>query len=424
MKIGYCKIGRSWKLDPTNGTTTGGDADVARALHMLARLRPDDEFVLVGRNSGEDPSTVGYPANVTNPWTDLLPIVKAAKLGSDPEKTLILLDDLTAPLFADLDAILVWAGQHGTSNMPLPMVDDRSKVTTPQVSFVNYASYILRGINAWRDVDPRNREEIWLCPDPRNYLKCRDLKWPLQNTIVGQYEFERVAKHERYGDLTPPETWASVWDPDSGNEGVWVAPSTYSYSALELTALPHPDTLTGARVPWILRKPFGMVVNENRAYVSKDRLSALQDWVLPFWPDADIVGTWSDRSKEILGRPDIAPCSYDALPRTLQMWKSTLTTPASGSGWATAKPWECFAYGTVCFFHPHYDDQNWILRDAPQSLQDWLRVTSPEQLKRRVDAVENDKDTWEYLVAEQRKHFETKYLEHAGGVAEIMRRLG
>ena len=69
-KIAYGKIGRAWKLDPTKGTSTGGDADVARALHILSRARPDDQFVLVGRNSGVSPQMVGYPDNVVNPWAD------------------------------------------------------------------------------------------------------------------------------------------------------------------------------------------------------------------------------------------------------------------------------------------------------------------------------------------------------------------
>lgn len=424
MRIGYAKIGRSWKLDPTKGTATGGDADVARALHLLSRARPNDEIVLVSNNSGEDPASAHYPPNVVNPWGELRQKIKTAKVGSNEQVVTDFLRELTAPLYEDLDAIVVWAGQHGTSNMPIPTVEDRSKVTKPQISFVNYGSYILNGINTWRDVDPLGREEMWLCPDPRNYIKCRDLKWPLRNTVIAQYEYTRDAKHERYGDPTEPTTWGATWDPKAG-EGVWLAPSRYSYDALELTCAPHPSHVLGtAPVDWAARYDFGMIVNENRAYVSKDRLSVLQKWVLPRWPDAEIFGVWSDKSKAALGRQDIRPCPYDLLGPTLQRWRTTLTTPASGSGWATAKPWECFAHGVVCFFHPHYDDQDWILRDAPQELHDWLRVKTAEDLWKRVDHLSKDQAAWEWIIAEQRKHYARKYEEHQGGIAEIMRRLG
>ena len=153
-------------------------------------------------------------------------------------------------------------------------------------------------------------------------------------------------------------------------------------------------------------------------------MSIIKEWVLEDRPNAEIFGVWTDVSKAALGRPDIRPCPYEHLGSTLQRWRTTLTTPASGSGWATAKPWECFAYGTVCFFHPHYDDQDWILRDAPKELRDWLRVPSVESMNKRIAHLAQDQAAWEWIVTEQRKHFEAKYEEHLGGVAEIMRRLG
>ena len=423
MKIGYAKIGRSWKLDPMKGSVTGGDVDVARGLHLLARARPDDEIVLVSNNSGVDPTSAGYPSNVTNQWGELRKKITTARVGTDPQIVVDFLQELTAPLYEDLDELIIWAGQHGTSNMPIPMVDDRSKVTTPQISFVNYSSYLLKGINEWRDKDPLAREEMWLCPDPRNYVKCRDLKWPLRQSVIGQYTYERETKHERFGDATDPATWGAVWDPKAG-EGVWCAPSTYTYEGLELTCAPHPThILQQDPVDWEARYDFGMVVNENRAYVSRNRLDALQEWVLPFWPTAEIFGMWSDKSKAALGREDIRPCPYDQLGPTLQRWRTTLTTPASGSGWATAKPWECFAYGTVCFFHPKYDDQDWILRDAPKELHDWLRVSSPEDLHKRVDHLSKDRTAWEWIIAEQRKHYVNKYAEHQGGIRAVLERL-
>ncbi len=246
MKIGYGKIGRSWKLDPTKGTATGGDADVARALHILSRSRPEDEFILVGNNSGENPQEAGYPSNVVNPWTKLRDDIRGLGLNDKTiQEKSDALADITAPLFTDLAHVIMWAGQHGTSNMPIPMVDDRSTVTKPQMSFVNYGGYLLNGINRWRDQDPVGFEEIWLCPDPRNYLKARDLKWPLQNSIIAQYEQTKTTKHERFGDTTDPVLFRSKWDPISDN-GVWLAQTRYTYDALELTALPHPERIAQA----------------------------------------------------------------------------------------------------------------------------------------------------------------------------------
>jgi hypothetical protein len=265
-----------------------------------------------------------------------------------------------------------------------------------------------------------------LCPDPRNYLKARDVKWPLRHPIIAQYEQIKTTKHERFGDQTEPTT--DPWHTEcktkwSLNEpGVWTARTKYTYDALELTALPLPEQL-GMFMPHASRFSFGMLVNENRAYVSRNRADAVRDWVLRRWPQAEIFGVWSDKSKETLNRPDIRPAPYEHIPNVLQRWRSTLTTPASGTGWATAKPWECFAHGVVCFFHPEYDTQNHILRDAPDELRQFLRVATPDELWRRVEGLDRDQGAWWWVIQAQRDYFLQKYEEHHGGLLAIERRL-
>lgn len=438
-RIAYGKIGRAWKLDPTRGTSTGGDADVARALHILSRARPNDQFVLVGRNSGETPQAVGYPDNVINPWADEK-FVKAFKTKNarciktkDDVGRMQLVDYVAATLFVDTDEVIMWAGQHGTSNRILPQVSDRAKVTTPQESFIQYASFLLEGINIFRNAHP-DKDAIWLCPDPRNYLKMRDIKDPLKYPVVAQFEQRRQLKHERYGDPTEPPQGVK-WDTLGG---VWVASQCYSYGALEMTALPSPDRAQ-VSIDHRNRFEFGMLVNENRAYVSRDRKSIVGDWALSEWPDCEIFGKWTDASMQALGRTDIRPAPYEYVPNVIQRWRCTLTTPASGSGWATAKPWECFAYGTICFFHPEYDTQGWILptldqlkkhdgrklalNDEVAALARWLRVESPAQLHKRVKYLSENEYVWAQLVGAQRAYYERRYHETQGGTYMIQERL-
>jgi hypothetical protein len=414
-------------LNPLNGTATGGDVDVARSLHLLARRRPQDTFYLLGRNSGDDPQQAGYPSNVINPWFDSWKSkVKIAGLNGQGPETVQALIELTMPAFLAMDAMIVWSGQHGTSNMSIPTLKNRMDFTAPQVNFVNYASFIIAGVNAWRDQSPTEYEEIWLCPDPRNYLKARDVKWPLLHPIIAQYEQARTTKHERFGDPTEPtiDPWHSTcrtkWSPNE--PGVWTARTRYAYDALELTALPLPRQL-GPIAPHDQRFSFGALVNENRTYVAKNRHDAVRDWILRRWPDAEIFGKWSAASLESLGRPDIRIAPYEHIPQVLQRWRSTLTTPASGTGWATAKPWECFAHGVVCYFHPAYDTQGHILKDAPAELRQFLRVATPDELWRRVDGLDRDPVAWRWVIDQQREYFLAKYEEHHGGLLAIERRL-
>lgn len=429
LKIGYGKLGRSWNIDPDKWSTVGGDADVWRTLWILATRNPQHEFILCGRNTGENPQEVGFPPNVSNPWIERQPYVRKEfnenginhpNLTHEERKIAArILYNHSVDKFLECDQQLWWAGQHGTSGVPLVFVGeplDSQKLTKPQDSTIYYTSYAVHGINAWRNADPLNREETWLCPDVRNYLKARDIRWPLARSVVAQFNQKRQTKHERfmYDDPYLPHFTKLVKRVEAGH--VWVSDTRYTYDALEATALPHPS-----RVELDLdsdRKPFGMIVNENRKEVSRNRLEALQQWVLPNFPDSEIWGSWTPRSQEALGRT-IELCPYDKLYETLGRYRCSLTTPASGSGWATSKPWECFLAGTICFFHPDYDTQGHIvplprvtsmMPDSDRKvLFRWLRPKTPADLKKAVDAVSTSYDTWKFLALEQRKYVEEFY---------------
>lgn len=434
MKIAYGKIGRSYNLSFTKQSTLGGDIDVTRLLRRLAWKYPQHEFILLGRNSGERPMDLGYPSNVTNPWTVWREQLRETKLPEDLMDRSNKLEELVLPYVKEIDQVVMWLGQHGTSNSPIPKIGEKDwggELTNPQISMVNYGSYLLRFINRWRDVNgPLANEEIWLCPDPRNYLKCRDLKWPLQYPILAQYEQTRQAKFERYGVTNTMFEWPNKFKRE---DTVWIADVQYAASSLELTALPDPSDIPLRNL--YPSQSFGMIVNENRAYVARDRKSIIRDWVLSWDPSAWLYGTWSEESQKELGR-EINPVSYDQMMSTLKQFRSTLTTPASGSGWATAKPWEAFAAGVVCFFHPEYDTQGWIIptRDDLkkgrltdledlENLSYFLRVTDPRDLAEKVAALE-DEELWREMIVKQRAWYEIAMEKTHGGMLSIEKRLG
>jgi hypothetical protein len=411
--------------------TQGGDIEMTAMLFQLAERYPNDEIWLLGRNSGQDPKDIGLPANVVNPWVwwkkPLQEAIAAGglkhvNLSTDEQfKMQKIHDELTLPTFLEMDGFVMWVGQHGTTNAPLPSTKDPSVLTKPYDFSTHYVSYILRGINAWRDVDPWNREEVWINADPRNYHKMRDLKWPLRHPVLTQYNFTNNVKHARYGDGRDFEEWSSadhaaLLRPED-RDLVWSSQVHNVYSRLEFNALvpgcPSGDLLS-YNDSWDDRQHFGLFINEARAIgvpEARGRLKAMTDWVLPLEPHF-IHGKWSDKSQAELGFP-ITPLPWTKYVPKLQSVRTTLTTPSSGSGWATTKPWEAFAAGVVCFFHPLYDTQNNIFRGAPLGLKDWLRVKSPEELKLRVNHLNSyaGRADWEWLVKTQRQWFDDAVAE-------------
>jgi hypothetical protein len=421
VKIGYCKLGRTIGLTPASWGVVGGDNEGPILLQKLARRFPEHEFVLLGRNSGEVPQDVGFPPNVVNPFVDCADGVRAACKGnhtpmtpSEVEKTTRGLIEVWWPYVHDLDHVIIWAGQHGTSNTKIPNLKDGT-LTNPQDSFVYYAGWLLQCLNFWRDQDPQRRRDIWLVPDPRNYLKGRDLKWPPAR-ILAQYDWVKKEKHYRYQDPIPPSEYG--YRPEnvewSGEPSVWLARHHYEYAGLELGGIPQ--SLARQSYPsWEERDRFGVLINENRTYVKQARLPILQEWILPAAPDW-VHGKWTKKSLEALGA-DIEPIPWETAYQKLGTVRATFTTPASGTGWATTKPWEAFAAGTACAFHPGYDTQGHIIPtrdqlergDFPESLKTlsrWLRPNKPDDFFQFVRIMSSDRDIWSWVVQEQRKLFD------------------
>lgn len=404
MRIGYCKLGRSWNMDVSEASTVGGDLDVIRLLKRLALHRPDDKFVLLGKNSGHEPEKLNYPSNVINPWSLglRLPIVSIKKIRETPEDI-----ELSAQSFIEqlseykFDALVMWLGQHGAANSRLPQVDgswEHGPFTNPQMAFVNYCNYILQFCNV------NNVEPILLCPDPRNYMKARELRIRPTMPILGQFNMTRGFKH----DLGP-------------GVGNVVTLHHYEYAAVEMTALDDPKDIKfdSSIERWRGADTLVLVCNENRREVSNPRAPLVRGWVLDQFPAARVYGTWSEAGCAELGtEPKPVPASqlYDTLRSAL----CTVSFPASGSGWVTSKVWECFAVGTVCFLHPGYDTQRLsVSRETDRKLHDFLRISSRLELLEKAAQLKDNYTLWAEIVNMQRRLFEQRFNATLGGAGAV-----
>jgi hypothetical protein len=425
MKIGYGKLARSWCLDFDNPSTVGGDIDVARLLMRLANERPDDEFILVGRNQGGLPQNFGYPENVYNPWETenwKMLTISAEQVKKHGKELYFKPCNIFRELRKDLelDAIILWVGQVANSNSPIPQSgadwDDGSELTNPQVMAANYTLYLIDMCNSL-EIEP-----ILICPDPRTYWKPRELTRPLLNPILAQYNQTRGTKHEQY------DKWNMPWQEGYERKGSQIiATAEYQYSAIELTALNDPSLVYFSDDPSD-RELIGIISNENAFNVPEGvaRVEQIQKYIFEKWPEADLFGKWTPESMEKLGR-EIKSIPYNKLYHQLRSYKCTMTFPASGSGWATAKPWEAFAVGTVMFFHKDYDTQGHII---PRSGKEWKRlrkfliVHNQRQLWQRVEEINNDDELFKEIVTLQRQLFEQRFQQWKGGALDVLQRLG
>ena len=426
MKIAYAKLARSFPTARSAVSNVGGDIEVVNLLHHL--LDDGHEVHLIGQTQKQhkcdhpraDELLVNYWGEGDDYLFDRRDFRRLMEVATrkndqtlwDYEEWL----DTAIDQFPEFDDVLVWLGHHGTSLHPLPGIRKKGEYTICQQNDLRYSYPIVRAINR------KKWQPMYLCPDPRNRMKFRDFSHKQERKVVAQFNESKEFKG---------------WDPDyegpGGTKGrVFTMRSYYRYDGIETLAIDHMLESRGEKVvllPWENREgpllnppdsPFGLIVNEGYPYVNKDkRLVLVQTWCTPWMQreDFELFGTWSAKSTSELQsnmHKDalcVEPIPYEEVIDRMSGWRSTFTMPATATGWATAKPWEAFIAGCVCFRHPRYDRQNHIYSATkmPGDLAQFLSPLSPRTLETRVDEMWNDKEAWAQRAGQQFQFLKENY---------------
>lgn len=400
LKIAYGKLGRSLPLREEGISSSGGDVEVLRLLHML---RERYEVHLVGRNSAD--ATLEHVVNHWAPGGLLhgLPFVLEDEVYPDHPKYLAQLEHLrrASAQLPRFDAWIIWIGSHGATSSFMPRVrpekagtDPRLKgLTRPLMSLVNYVGPLVHLTN-WADARP-----IWLCPDPRNELKLRDVGYPDQRPILSQYNQTRLREfwHEKHGF----------------RHGTL----RYQYAGLELLAVPPAESRKLSDPSFPPPELFGVLANEGPTDLGdQGRLHMLKK-LRNHVPDFELLGHWSMASQRTLDRR-VTPVAQGQVAATLARWRGTVTFPASGSGWATAKPWECMRAGCVCFKWPGYDNQQHIYGDMPLDLHKFVAPATLSTLFENIHRLE-DPNLWRQVSGLQTSYLQSKLDELAEGARHV-----
>lgn len=393
MRIAYGKLGRSIPLTVGSASNVGGDIEVIQLLNKLLTSPhlSDAEIHLVSRNRND----LEHP-RLTNHWAPGGVFDNPPEISRHHDAKFDLYDTWLRDAIMRLprfDAYVFWLGQHGSSLHPVPAVQEgmKGKYTNPMGSDVLYGYPLVKLANL-HGIKP-----IWLCPDPRNMIKFRDLWDPNQQNILAQHN---CSKDNTFYD--------------ERDEKLRKGFTRYVASGIELLAVPNDKAGTA---PASHRRLFGMLVNEGYSNLGKKgRCELIMRWLANI--DYEIFGTWSDVSQAKLGRV-IAPVEFAEVHNTLNRWKATMTFPATASGWATAKPWECFRAGTICFRHPDYDSQDHIYGGMDQEMRSFLSPISPEGLQRRLEMLHDD-EVYARWAQRQNAYYESAIERLDGGAFNVI----
>jgi hypothetical protein len=428
-----------------------GDPEAPQLLRRLARRNPEHTWVLVGKNDRFTPD--GLEANIENPYLDI-PGGITYNVGSDPpagselipfqsgsgkgywiNKEALARDTHIAEIIKDCDALVIHIGQHGCSHQPIPQVtstweqaeaDERTHLTHPQIMGRNYGEYLTRGMNMLGDRTDGNAPVSYICVDPRNYLKARDIKWPTgTDNILAQHQYSRETNFERFKDpRRPGELGFGDWCKSIRGGELWRARTSYRHGGAELMILPD-DWQTWGSASFDDRAEAGIAT--TGFYVAKD--SDRRSWItkrylLDTFPNADVYGKFDKKGVAELEGVELKTNTVEEFPSLLNMWRVTLSLPAVGSDWCVAKPYQCFAARSACFMIGRNDAQGWILpsrRETKEAVQvapglwsvrvdwtddeihlaNWLRVNDYEEFAMRAKAVASSRETWEWITSTQ-----------------------
>lgn len=436
-----------------------GDAEKPNLLFRLAARNPDVDWFVVGHN--DIPWAV--QGNVYNTWYDARSAAAKTLPRDDgyyrtpfaPYWTgkpsywcseVSAFEDDLVELISQLDGMVIHVGQHAPTQIRIPQATNtwHETFTNPKLdgnkvydSMQSYCRYIIRGINAMGDLSLGKNPVVWLVPDPRNYLKARDIKWPSgTDDILAQHQFTRSQRHERFGDYRSPEALGFRGvklerQNEVGEFELWSAQHRYRHADLELMILPDNWHQLGER-GFHERVPAGIATTSTKASVLGEgtrRSQLVQRYLLSVFPDAEVYGKWDATSLTDVPEGTVRETTPGEFYDVLNRFRVTLSLPIVDSPWSVAKAYQCWAAGTVCFYVEQVDEQGWTLpsrRRAPGTkkvgevgpielysvrddwtkndliLASWLRLENPEEFRQRAALVTTDDAMWTWLV--QRQH--------------------
>lgn len=479
-QIGYACLGRTMKFS-SDRHGFQGDAEKPNLLFRLAERNPDVDWVVVGHN---DAGTFPTFLNIINPWENARQAAALMPPRTDgfyrtafaPYWTgkpsywcseVSGFEDWLVEKISQLDGIVIHVGQHAPTQIRIPQAKNtwHETFTNPNLdgnrvydSMQSYCRYLIRGINALGDVSLGRAPVVWLCPDPRNYLKARDVKWPTgTDDILAQAQQLRSQRHERFGDYRSPEALGVRGvtlerENEVGEYELWNAQHRYRHADLELMILPDNwETLN--RASFDDRVPVGVATTSTKASVLGEghrRSQWVKEYVLDAFSDAEVYGKWDAASLADVPDGTVRETTPDAFYDVLNRFRVTLSLPIVNSPWSVAKPYQCWAAGSVCFYAEQVDEQGWTLpsrRKAPgtkqvehagpvplYSVRDdwthddcalamWLRVETAREFRERAQLVSSDEAIWTWLARAQlsllRRRWDDKLLEKT-----IERKLG
>lgn len=367
MNIFVGKLGRTVFFNPERFSSIGGDNEASTLILKMAQLHPEDTFYIVQTT---DFSSTPYAQKYHN----IIPLMDGFDMKYDNHTYLW---NKIQRMGIKPDYMVLYNGITSTNNIKGIWYKNRSlqMAYTKTLAFSErYMANIVYMLNNFMDVP-----YMLLIPDPRYYpLMARDIEHT-PNHVLSQYTYSADWIFREY---------------ETRNDHITTTNPVYA-------GIENVFLLNKKRAPremYINHKtPLLMNIILNQGQNSSgglDRYPILKEYVLDNLDFADNIEVYGDWADDIMADTRFkGPMRIEKLTKKLLSTRYTFIIPVD-KNWATAKFAEMSFYGIITFMHPYYDTQKNI------KCPEFLRVKSPEDLKRKIEFLENNEEARKKLLAD------------------------
>ena len=390
LKIGIGKFSKSIIFNPKKYGSIGGDHD-ANYFTSLAQIFPNVEFYLLSKSDMKrlDPDwrANNIPANIIDVWAENIPDVE---VWEHPYEYLKRKD-------IKLDYCLILSGPTPNSSIPnysLGIIDP-TKYNTPIMMGMNYvaplAYFLNTSLTPYAEIgeDPRyipsNGQDI--IHKASRFLSTRNL---------GKDTEENKTHHTVKAIKAPHTAERFYYNFDIEN---FKADKFFLMNEDYTKLLKEPGTRTDR-----------MAIYSNGLSTNRGikKYPIMKEYFVDNLPKEDWMcyGKWNDEDLEDESHKDRF-VNTPMIELIDQMYNCRYTFMiAIKKGWPSSKLYKMLTFGIIPFIHKDWDSDR-MISDLPE----YLRVSSPEELKQKMDELDNDpekyREIWDACQAMLKKDYYT-----------------
>lgn len=387
-RIGFFKLGKAIKFNENSWNAIGGDCEPKQLITSIAKRNPGIEYWLLSPNDLGKVRAKTKPVKspLFGPISDDNSIPKNIKEFHSTMNDRKSIDETTQIIKSlDLDFIFFYTGPTSTVNIPnyINKKDGTGKVKSLDF-FKYYAAPIIKSLNEIEKKIPI----VGLLVDNRFTISAKDYHAHNRPTYyLAQNNFKL---EEQYYSNAPTREVSTI-------------NSVFEYSGIETVFLLDKkrydiDDLFSKKN----KKSFLMLQNQGKGSGGgMDRWEPVKDYIVENGIETDIYGKWDADIKEKYPKWFKGESRIETMTDELLKTKYTFCVPIK-KGMVTSKYAEMLHYGIIPFLHPSYDTEYNVFPEGH-----FIRCTSPEDLKKKIDFLENNPDHYKKLFY----NLQTKYMK-------------